>query len=154
VNEQSRLLAGRFRVIRRLGSGAMAAVLLAEDTELGRRVAIKRLHPESPAEVAPRFRREMRVAASLSHPNVVMLYDAIMHEGAVLLVMEYVEGPTLAQRMADGPLEPDEALRILRALADAVDYLHEQGVIHRDIKPANVLLDTGGRVKLTDLGIA
>jgi serine/threonine protein kinase len=72
----------------------------------------------------------------------------------VLLIMEYVEGETLAARIGDGPLEPGEALAILRALADAVDYLHEEGVIHRDIKPANVLCDTGGRVKLTDLGIA
>src|SRR4051812_5180742 len=132
----------------------MASVFLAEDCELGRRVAIKRLHPESPDDIAPRFRREMRVAASLSHPHVVTLYDATMDDGAVLLIMEYVEGPTLAQRMAEGPFEPGAALAILRALADAVDYLHGRGVIHRDIKPANILLDPDGRPKLTDLGIA
>jgi hypothetical protein len=132
----------------------MASVFLAEDVELGRRVAIKRLHPDSAADLAPRFRREMRVAASLSHPNVVTVYDAIEHEGAVLLIMEYVEGPSLAQHMRDGPLEPDDALAILRPLADAVDYLHAQGVIHRDVKPANIMLDPAGRVKLTDLGIA
>src|SRR4051794_29102342 len=96
----------------------------------------------------------MRVAASLSHPNVVTLFDATTDDGAVLLIMEYVEGPTLARRMADGPLDPHDALVILRELADAVDYLHAQGVIHRDIKPANILLDRDGRVKLTDLGIA
>jgi serine/threonine protein kinase len=154
VSEQSRLVADRFRMIRRLGSGAMASVFLAEDCELGRRVAIKRLHPESADDIAPRFRREMRVAASLSHPHVVTLYDATMDDGAVLLIMEYVEGPTLAQRMAAGALEPDAALAILRSLADAVDYLHGRGVIHRDIKPANILLDRDGRPKLTDLGIA
>ncbi len=141
-------------MIRRLGAGAMASVFLAEDVELGRRVAIKRLHPDSGAEVAPRFRREMRVAASLSHPNVVKVFDAIEHEGAVLLVMEYVDGPSLAQRMGDGPLPPGEALAILRPLAAAVDHLHAQGVIHRDVKPANVMLDNEDRVKLTDLGIA
>jgi serine/threonine protein kinase len=154
VSGEDRIVADRFRMIRRLGSGAMASVFLAEDCELGRRVAIKRLHPETPDEIGPRFRREMRVAASLSHPNVVTLYDAISDDGAVLLIMEYVEGPTLARRMADGPLDPHDALVILRELADAVDYLHAQGVIHRDIKPANILLDRDGRVKLTDLGIA
>jgi len=154
VSTDSRLVAGRFRLIRRLGAGAMASVFLAEDVELGRRVAIKRLHPDSGAEVAPRFRREMRVAASLSHPNVVKVFDAIEHEGAVLLVMEYVDGPSLARRMGDGPLPPDEALAILRPLAAAVDHLHTQGVIHRDVKPANVMLDHDDRVKLTDLGIA
>jgi serine/threonine protein kinase len=153
--ERPRIIAGRFRVIRRLGAGAMASVFLAEDTELGRQVAIKRLHPETPDDIAPRFRREMRVAASLSHPNVVTLYDATTDDdGAVLLIMEYVDGPTVAQRMAEGPLDPHDARIMLRALADAVDYLHEQGVIHRDIKPANILLDAGERVKVTDLGIA
>jgi serine/threonine-protein kinase len=154
VSAQDRLVAGRFRTIRRLGSGAMASVFLAEDCELGRRVAIKRLHPESPAEIAPRFRREMRVAASLSHPHVVTLFDAIVDEDSVLLIMEYVEGPTLAERLRAGALEPAAAVEILRALADAIDYLHAQGVIHRDIKPANILLDASDRVKLTDLGIA
>ena len=154
MSTDSRLVAGRFRLIRRLGAGAMASVFLAEDVELGRRVAIKRLHPDSGAEVAPRFRREMRVAASLSHPNVVKVFDAIEHEGAVLLVMEYVDGPSLARRMGDGPLPPDAALAILRPLAAAVDHLHAQGVIHRDVKPANVMLDHEDRVKLTDLGIA
>jgi serine/threonine-protein kinase len=154
VDPSDRLVADRFRMIRRLGAGAMASVFLAEDCELGRMVAIKRLHPDSPDELAPRFRREMRVAASLSHPNVVTVFDAIADDGAVLLVMEYVEGPTLAQRMADGPLSPDEALRIARSLAEAVDYLHAQGIVHRDVKPANVLLDGSGHLKLTDLGIA
>jgi serine/threonine-protein kinase len=154
VPPQTRLVAGRFRTIRRLGAGAMASVFLAEDCELGRMVAIKRLHPESSVDVAPRFRREMRVAASLSHPHIVTLYDAIVDEDAVLLVMEYVEGPTLAERLREGPFEPQAAIALLRDLADAIDHLHAQGVIHRDIKPANVLLDSGGRVKLTDLGIA
>ena len=91
----------------------MASVFLAEDVELGRRVAIKRLHPDSGAEVAPRFRREMRVAASLSHPNVVKVFDAIEHEGAVLLVMEYVDGPSLARahgrRAAPGRRPPSRS---------------------------------------------
>src|SRR4051794_18385736 len=155
VSQQDRLVADRFRLIRRLGAGAMASVFLAEDCELGRRVAIKRLHPEASAsEIAPRFRREMRVAASLSHPNVVTLYDAIEDDGDVLLIMELVDGPTLAQRMREGAIEPGEALRILRAIAGAVDHLHARGIIHRDVKPANILIDRAGEAKLTDLGIA
>jgi serine/threonine protein kinase len=155
VSQQDRLVADRFRLIRRLGAGAMASVFLAEDCELGRRVAIKRLHPEASAsEIAPRFRREMRVAASLSHPNVVTLYDAIEDDGDVLLIMELVDGPTLAQRMREGAIEPGEAVRILRAIAGAVDHLHARGIIHRDVKPANILIDGAGEAKLTDLGIA
>src|SRR3954451_7184945 len=155
VSQHERLVADRFRLIRRLGAGAMASVFLAEDCELGRRVAIKRLHPEASAsEIAPRFRREMRVAASLSHPNVVTLYDAIEDDGDVLLIMELVDGPTLAQRMREGAIEPGEALRILRAIAGAVDHLHARGIIHRDVKPANILIDGTGEAKLTDLGIA
>jgi len=154
VPPESRLVADRFRVLRRLGAGAMASVFLAEDTELDRRVAIKRLHPDSGPESAPRFRREMRVAAGLSHPNIVTLFDAIEDDGAVLLVMEYVEGPSLAERLRDGPLPDATAIAILRPLAGAVDHLHEEGVIHRDIKPANILLDRNDRVKLADLGIA
>src|SRR4051812_33044958 len=155
VSQQDRLVADRFRLIRRLGAGAMASVFLAEDCELGRRVAIKRLHPEASAsEIAPRFRREMRVAASLSHPNVGTLYDAIEDDGDVLLIMELVDGPTLAQLMREGPIEPGEAVRILRAIASAVDHLHARGIIHRDVKPANILIDRAGEAKLTDLGIA
>ena len=132
----------------------MASVYLAEDVHLGRRVAIKRVHPEREIDVRPRFRREMRLAASLSHPHLVRLLDAIVEDGAVLLIMEYVEGETLAERLRHGPLELPVVREVLRSLCDAVDYLHSQGVIHRDIKPANILLDRTGRVKLTDLGIA
>ncbi len=132
----------------------MASVYLAEDVHLGRKVAIKRLHPEREIDVRPRFRREMRLAASLSHPHLVRLLDAIVEDEAVLLVMEYVEGETLAERLRHGPLELPVVREVLRSLADAVDYLHSRGIIHRDIKPANILLDRTGRVKLTDLGIA
>ncbi len=154
MTTETQLAGGRFRTIRRLGTGGMASVYLAEDVRLGRKVAIKRVHPEHSIDVAPRFRREMRLAASLSHPNLVRLLDAIVDEGAVLLIMEYVEGETLAERLGRGRLELPVVREVLRALADTVDYLHSQGVIHRDIKPANILLDRAGRVKLADLGIA
>jgi serine/threonine protein kinase len=148
------LLAGRFRVVRRLGAGGVASVFLAEDCVLRRLVALKELHPGAGADLAAGFRREMRLSASLSHPNIVRLLDAIVEGDRVLLIMEYVEGQTLAQRLRTGPIAQDEALGILEPLAGALDYVHARGVVHRDLKPANVLLDRAGRVKLADLGLA
>src|SRR4051794_4071394 len=132
----------------------MGSVALAEDTVLGRMVAIKQLHPGSGPELAGRFRHEMRVAAAMGHPNVVRLLDAIVEDEDVFLVMEYVDGPTLSARLREGPVDDDEALSILTALAEALDYVHGQGVVPRDVKPSNILLGSGGRVKLADLGLA
>jgi hypothetical protein len=148
------LLAGRYRIVRRLGSGGMASVYEADDERLGRSVAVKRLHAESADEVARRFQREARVGASLNHPNLVAVYDAVSDEEGVLIVMEYVDGPTLAQRLRKGPLDRDEAVGMLDGVAAALDHAHAAGVVHRDVKPANVLLGAGGLVKLADLGIA
>ncbi len=154
VDVRGSLLAGRYRVLERLGSGGMATVYLAEDERLGRRVAVKRLSAERPEEDAARFEREARLGASLNHPNVVAVYDAIASDDGVLIVMEYVEGRTLAAALAEGPLGPAAALEVLRPVAAALDQAHAQGVVHRDVKPANVLLGPGGTVKLADLGIA
>jgi serine/threonine-protein kinase len=149
------LLAGRYRTIERVGSGGMATVLLAEDERLGRQVAVKRLHAESPEDTARRFRREARLGASLNHPNLVAVYDIVTDEEGVLIVMEYVAGETLRDAIARGPVEPSRAIEILRGLAAALDHAHEEGIVHRDVKPANVLLGSDGRtVKLADLGIA
>src|SRR3954463_120754 len=111
------LLAERYRVIERVGSGGMATVLLAEDERLGRQVAVKRLHAESPEDTARRFRREARLGASLNHPNVVSVYDIVSDDEGVLIVMEYVEGETLRDAIERGPLPPERALEVLRGVA-------------------------------------
>src|SRR3954451_12573957 len=118
----------------------MATVFLADDERLGRRVALKRLHADSPDDVARRFRREAKVGASLNHPNVVAVYDTVTDDEGVLIVMEYVEGHTLRDEIARGPLRPERAIELLAGVAAALDHAHEQGVIHRDVKPANVLI--------------
>src|SRR4051794_22569515 len=148
------LIADRYRVTERLGSGGMATVYLAEDERLGRRVAVKRLHAGSPEDTAKRFRREARLGASLNHPNIVTVFDTVTDEGSVVIVMEHVDGETLADVVRRGRVEPSEAVRILRCVAAALDHAHEHGIVHRDIKPANVLLGKNGEVKLVDLGIA
>ena len=150
----SQIIGERYRVLRSVGTGGMASVVVAEDCVLGRRVAIKRLHVERVAGFSGRFRREARIGASISHPNLVAVYDVLPVDDDLLLVMEYVEGQTLAEALGDGRLEPSRALEILRAAAAGLDHLHERGVIHRDIKPSNILLGDAGTVKLADLGIA
>jgi eukaryotic-like serine/threonine-protein kinase len=147
-------LAGRYRVIERLGTGGMATVYLAEDERLGRKVAIKQLHSDSPDDAARRFEREAKVGASLSHPNLVTVFDTVPDDDGVLIVMEYVTGENLAQLMARERLSPERALAILTAVAGALDHAHAAGVIHRDVKPANMLVTPSGQVKLVDLGIA
>jgi len=148
------VIAGRYRVIERLGSGGTATVVLAEDERLGRRVALKRLHPEVGAGMAERFEREARLGASLSHPNVVSVYDVLADEDQVVLVMEYVEGRTLAEVLIEDKLTPESVIGLLRPLASALDHAHREGLVHRDIKPANLLVRTDGTVKIADLGIA
>jgi eukaryotic-like serine/threonine-protein kinase len=155
VNTAGQLLAGRYRVLGRLGTGGMATVFLCEDTRLGRRVAVKRLHAESPADTARRFRREAKLGASLNHMNVVSIFDTVTDDDGVLIVMEYVDGETLGQLLRrEGRLAPERALEILHGLAAALDHAHGRGVVHRDVKPANVLIGSGGEVKLVDLGIS
>jgi eukaryotic-like serine/threonine-protein kinase len=147
---------GRYRLVRRLGGGGMGEVWEADDTVLGRRVALKVLVQElaDDARATKRFVREARATAKLTHPNVTRVYDFGRDGGLPYLVMELLEGDTLADRLAGGPLPPAEAARIGAAVADALDAAHGRGIIHRDIKPSNVLLTPAGEVKVMDFGIA
>ena len=149
------LMAGRYRTLRAIGTGGMARVFLAEDERLGRQVAVKRLHAHSPEEAAQRFHREARIGASLSHQNLVVVYDVDTDGESVLIVMEYVDGVTLAEELRRGPLPEQRVVRVVRDVAAALDYVHAEGIVHRDVKPANVLLRSkDGMAKLADLGIA
>src|SRR6476660_6369947 len=147
-------LAGRYRVLDRLGSGGMATVYLAEDERLGRKVAVKRLHSDSPEDAARRFECEAKVGASLSHPNLVTVFDTVAVDEGVLIVMEYVEGENLAQLMARERVPAEQAVSIIRQVAGALDHAHQAGVVHRDVKPANILIAPDGKAKVVDLGIA
>ena len=151
------IFAGRYRLERKLGSGGMADVWLAEDQELGRKVAIKMLHERyaNDTQFVERFRREATHAAGLSHPNVVSIYDRGEAEGSYFIVMEYVEGRTLKELLVTrGPCPVPVAISYVRQVLAALRYAHRNGIVHRDIKPHNVLVDHEGRVKVADFGIA
>jgi serine/threonine protein kinase len=147
---------GPYEVHSLLGSGGMVEVYRAKDTKLNREVALKVL-PEAftldPDRVA-RFRREAQVLASLNHPNIGAIYGLEESDGAQALVLELVEGPTLADRIAQGALPLDEALPIATQIAEALEAAHEQGIVHRDLKPANIKLRPDGTVKVLDFGLA
>jgi serine/threonine-protein kinase len=146
------LIAGRYRLLERLGAGPMSEVWLAEDAELERPVALKLLARDADRA---RFDREARAAASLAHPNITQLYDYGEAEGRPYMVLEYLPGGTLEERLPSGaPLPEDEARRIAAALAAGLAHAHDRGLVHRDLKPSNVLFDAEGRPKIADFGIA
>jgi tetratricopeptide (TPR) repeat protein len=154
VLAQGTVLDGRYRILRHLGSGGMASVLLCRDERLDRLVAVKRLHADQPEDVCRRFLREAKLGASLNHPNLVSVFDTATDDEGVLIVMEYVEGEALSRVLRRGPLAPDRVGRMAGELGSALDHAHERGVVHRDVKPGNVLLRNDGVTKLADLGIA
>ncbi len=147
---------GPYEVTAKIGEGGMGEVYQARDTKLDRDVALKVL-PEAfttdPDRLA-RFEREAKVLASLNHPNIGSIYGLEEAEGVRALVLELVEGPTLADRIKQGPIPIDEALSIATQIAEALEAAHEQGVIHRDLKPANVKVKDDGTVKVLDFGLA
>jgi eukaryotic-like serine/threonine-protein kinase len=151
------LFDGRYRIIRKLGTGGMANVYLAEDEVLGRRVAIKILNDRHAGDdqFVERFRREAKNAASLSHPNIVSIYDRGEAEGTYYIAMEYLDGRTLKELItARGPAPIHLAVDYARQILAAIRFAHRHGIVHRDIKPHNVLVDGEGRLKVTDFGIA
>ncbi len=147
---------GDCTILEVLGRGGMGIVYRAEQRGLGRVVALKRLPPgtldDDPG--ADRLRHEASVVARLQHPHIVTLYDVGLHDGQPFLVMQLVEGTTLARLLADGPLPPRRAAEILAPVARAIAYAHERGVLHRDLKPSNILIDADGRPLVADFGLA
>jgi len=146
------VIAARYRLDARLGAGSTSEVWAASDLELDRRVALKLLARDADPV---RFRREARAIAALSHPSICTLYDFGETRGRPFIVLEYLAGGSLDDRIPRGrPLPDEDAERIARELAAGLAHAHERGVVHRDLKPANVLFDGGGRAKLADFGIA
>ncbi len=151
------LFDGRYRILRKLGSGGMANVYLAEDQELGRRVAIKILNDRhaNDDQFVERFRREAKNAAGLSHPNIVSIYDRGEAEGTYYIAMEFLDGRSLKELIVSrGPAPVSVAIDYARQILAALRFAHRNGIVHRDIKPHNVLVDSEGRLKVTDFGIA
>jgi eukaryotic-like serine/threonine-protein kinase len=145
-----------YRIVERIGQGGMGEVYLAKDARLDRRVALKFLPPEMEENslARRRFLREARSAAALEHPFIAHIYEVGEENGRSFIAMEYVDGPTLEQRLKEGPLPLQEALRIASEIAEALHEAHQKGIIHRDLKPSNILLMKGGHAKVTDFGLA
>ena len=154
-------LIGRYEITGTLGFGAMGAVYKAFDPIIKRELAIKTIRldvpPQSPqrASFIERFYQEARISGTLSHPNIVTLFDIGEERGVPFLAMEYVEGPTLSDLLDEGArFEPERVVTLISQVAAALDYAHSRGVIHRDIKPSNLIVQQGDKVKVADFGIA
>jgi len=146
---------GPYEIIAAVGAGGMGEVYRARDTRLDRTVAVKVLpaHLTSDPDLRQRFEREARTISSLNHPHICALYDVGHHDGTDYLVMEFLEGETLADRLQRGRVPLDQVLKIGTEIADALDKAHAQGIVHRDLKPANIMLTKSG-AKLMDFGLA
>lgn len=148
---------GRYRIISQLGAGGMGQVFLAEDPDLGRRVAVKVLTPgghDAGEDRARRFMQEARLASAINHPNIAQIFEIGEADGAAYIVMELVEGEALSARVLRGPLDWPSVVDIGLQLFDALDEAHARGVVHRDLKPANVVVTARGHIKILDFGLA
>ena len=153
------VIAGHFRIVAPIGRGGMGEVYRAHDTDLGRDVALKILPSLSGSSAAEndrlaRFRREAQVLASLNHSNIAAIHGLEEAYGVRALILELVEGLTLAERISSGPIPVAEAVAIARQIAEGLEAAHERGIVHRDLKPANIKLRPDGTVKLLDFGLA
>jgi len=147
---------GRFRIEQEMGRGGMGVVYLAQDTNLGRLVALKTLPPEigQNRELLSRLRREAKILASLNHPNIATIYEELQEGGISYLVLEYIAGDTLSERLRRGPLALEEALSVGLQVAEALSAAHNQSVVHRDLKPGNIKITPEGKIKVLDFGLA
>jgi serine/threonine protein kinase len=145
-----------YRIIQKLGAGGMGEVYLAEDTRLGRKVAIKLLPADTSTDelAGKRLLREARAAATLDHPNICAVYEVGEDQGRRFIAMQYVDGETLAARIKRQPLKLQEALDVAVQVAEALQQAHAHGIVHRDIKPQNIMLTPRGQAKVLDFGLA
>ena len=154
--QKGNTIGSRYTIIEELGRGGMGVVYKAEDTKLKRTVALKFLPPEliHVPEVKTRFMREAQAAAALDHPNICTVHEFDEAEGTTFISMAYIEGQSLKEKTASGPLELDEALSIATQVAEGLSEAHKKGVVHRDIKSANIMFTERGQAKIMDFGLA